>query len=161
MLSGERRRDRKHGSRPLLIYLDTSLVVSLYSMDANSARAAGLLPTAKEPLLITSLVQLETINALGLREFRKEITTRQAEASLLNFDQALRAGVFQLRALPEAAIERARQLSRQSTPKAGTRTADLLHVAAALELGVTAFFSFDQRQRAAAQAAGLKLNPLP
>jgi predicted nucleic acid-binding protein len=40
-----------------------------------------------------------------------------------------------------------------------TRTADLLHVAAALELGASDFFSFDRQQRKMAEAAGLKLNP--
>jgi hypothetical protein len=66
-----------------------------------------------------------------------------------------------LRALPEAAFERARKLSRQTTPQFGTRTADLLHVAAALEVGATGFFGFDLQQRKLAEAAGLKINPLP
>ena len=144
-----------------MIYLDTSLLVSLYCLDANSAAAAGVLQSVEEPLLVTALCELEAVNTFGLRVFRKEISSRQAETSLLNFEKDLRDGVFQLRALPEAAFERARKLSRQITPQFGTRTADLLHVAAALELGASGFFSFDLQQRKAAQAAGLKLNPLP
>lgn len=97
---------------------------------------------------------------MGLRVFRKEISSRQAEISLDDFTKDLRAGIYALRALPESAFERARQLSRQLTPKLGTRTADLLHVAAALELRATGFFSFDLQQRKMAEAAGLKLNPL-
>lgn len=143
-----------------MIYLDTSLLVSLYCLDANSAAAAGALQPAKDPLLVTALCELEVVNAFGLRVFRKEISTLKAEASLRNFDKDLRDGVFQLRTLPEAAYARARQLSRRITPQFGTRTADLLHVAAALELGASGFFSFDIQQRRAAQAAGLNLNPL-
>jgi predicted nucleic acid-binding protein len=141
--------------------LDTSFVVSLYCLDANSVAAAGLLPTVKETLLITAWVELETVNAIELKVFRKEITTQQVEALLLNFNWAVRNGVFLLRDVPEPAFGRARQLSRQFTPRLGTRSADILHVAAALELGATSFFSFDLQQRKMAEAAGLKLNPWP
>lgn len=142
-----------------MIYLDTSVVASLYCPDANSAAAAELMHAAQEPLLISTLCQLEAVNAVRLRVFRKEISSRQAESSWRDFANDLSSGVFQLRALPESAFERALLLSRQLTPKLGTRTADLLHVAAALELGAAAFFSFDLHQRKMAQAAGLALNP--
>jgi len=144
-----------------LIYLDTSFIVSLYGLDVNTVAAVALMRTVNEELLITSLVELETINAFGLKEFRKEFTSLEAEASLLNFDKAVRAGVFQLRALPEAAFGRARTLSRRLTPQLGTRTAGILHVAAALDLGATDFYSFDLQQRKMAQAAGLATNPWP
>ena len=144
-----------------MIYFDTSLIVSLYCMDVNSAAAERLMQTAKGRFLITSLVELEAVNAFGLKEFRKEITSRQAVAALHNFDKAVGVGVFQLLALPASAFERARQLSRQFTALLGTRTADLLHVAAAMELGAATLFTFDLQQRKMAEAAGLKLNPLP
>ena len=161
MPAGEWRRDCQHGQGWPLIYLDSSLVVSLCCPDANSAAAAAILQIAADRLLITTLCELETVNALGLRVFRKEISNLQAETSLNHFRKDQSAGVFLLRALPESAFERARQLSRQLTPKLGTRTADLLHVAAALELGASGFFSFDMQQRKMAQAAGLTLNSLP
>ena len=107
---------------------------------------------------ITILGELEVVNALGLRVFRKEITRVQAQSSLSDFEKDLRDGVFQLRGLPDAVFDRARDLSRQTTPKLGTRTADLLHVAAALELSVEYLFSFDERQRKLARAVRLKLN---
>ena len=144
-----------------MIYLDTSLIVSLYCLDANSAAAELLLQSTKGRFLITSLVELEAVNAFGLKEFRKEITSRQAVAALHNFDKAVSAGVFQLLILPETAFARARQLSLRLTPHLGTRSADLLHVAAALELGAATLFTFDLQQRKMAEAAGLKLNPLP
>lgn len=141
-----------------MIYIDTSLLVSLYCLDANSAKAASILQRAKGPFLLTTLCELEAVNALGLREFRKEISSQQAEISLRDFEKDLRAEVFQLRALPESAFSRARELSRRTTPKLGTRTADLLHVAAALELGADGFLSFDIQQRKAAHIVGLKIN---
>lgn len=50
------------------------------------------------------------------------------------------------------------QLSRQITARLGTRTADLLHVAAAIELKADYLYSFDQQQRKLAQVVRLKTN---
>jgi predicted nucleic acid-binding protein len=55
-------------------------------------------------------------------------------------------------------FDKARQLSWRTTSKLGTRTADLLHVAAALELGADYFYSFDKQQRKLAESLRLKVN---
>ena len=90
--------------------------------------------------------------------FRKEVSAAQAQESITDFEKDLRDGILQLRRLEEPFFDRARQLSLQTTAKVGTRTADLLHVAAALELGADFLYSFDQQQRKLAQAVRLKLN---
>ena len=107
---------------------------------------------------MTTLGEIEVVNAFGLRVSRKEISATQAQSSLLDFEKDLRDGIFQLRALSDSIFARARQLSRQSTAKLGTRTADLLHVAAALELGVDCLYCFDHQQRKLAQIVHLKVN---
>jgi predicted nucleic acid-binding protein len=142
----------------LKVYADPSFVVSLYSPDANSAAAARAMHASSGERFLTTLGELEVVNAMGLRVFRKEVSPAQAQASLHEFETDLREGVFQLRGLTDAVIERAHQLSRQTTAKLGTRTADLLHVAAALELGVDCLYSFDLHQRKLAQIHHLKLN---
>ena len=107
---------------------------------------------------VTTFGELEVVNAMGLRIFRKEVSPAQAQSSLIEFEKDLRDGVFQLRGLTDSVLERAHQLSRQTTAKLGTRTADLLHLAAALELGVDCLYSFDLHQRKLAQTLRLKLN---
>ena len=144
----------------MIASLDTSFLVSLYSIDANSATASRTLQTSTAKLIITSLAELEFVNALSLRVFRKEITSTQSQAALNAFEQDLRDGVFQLRPLTEAIFLRARQLSRQTTARLGTRTADLLHLAAALELQSGQFYTFDRQQRKLAQTMRLRLNPI-
>ena len=141
-----------------MIYLDTSFLVSLYSSDVNSDTAVRVMQASKGDRLITPLGELEVVNALGLRVFRKEVSAAQAQSSLDDFENDLRDGILQLRPLPEQVFERARQLSRQTTARLGTRTADLLHVAAALELGVDCLYSFDRQQRKLARAVRLKIN---
>ncbi|MGH9590615.1 MAG: type II toxin-antitoxin system VapC family toxin [Terracidiphilus sp.] len=144
-----------------MIYLDASFSVSLYSSDLNSNAALSTLPPANEILVLTSLAELETINALALRVFRKAISSAEADASLGIFEEDLRNGVFLRKGMADAAYERARKLSILTTARLGMRTVDLLHVAAALELGATSFFTFDTTQRALAVDSGLLLNPLP
>jgi predicted nucleic acid-binding protein len=142
----------------LKIYADTSFLVSLYSPDANSLAAARTMQASSGDRFVSVFGELEVMNAMGLRVFRKEISAMQAQSSLNDFEKDLRARVFQLRPLPEQAFERARQLSRQTTPKLGTSTADLLHVATALELSADYLYTFDQQQRKLAQSVRLKLN---
>jgi predicted nucleic acid-binding protein len=142
----------------LKVYADPSFIVSLYSPDANSADAARTMKASLADRFLTTFGELEVINAMGLRVFRKEVSLAQAQASLLEFEKDLRDGVFQLRELSDSILVRSRQLSRQTTAKLGTRTADLLHVAAALELDAVYLFTFDLHQRKLAQSLHLKLN---
>jgi predicted nucleic acid-binding protein len=142
----------------LKIYVDTSFLISLYSPDANSRAAAAGMHKHRGERLISVLGELEVMNALGLRVFRKEISPTQSQASWDSFQMDTRDGVFLLRVLPDQVFERARTLSRQNTPRMGIRTADLLHIAAALEFGANYLFSFDQQQRRLARALRLKLN---
>jgi predicted nucleic acid-binding protein len=142
----------------LKVYADPSFIVSLYSPDANSAAAARIMHASSGERFLTTFGELEVVNAMGLRIFRREVSAAQARSALTEFEKDLRDGVFQLRGLTDAVLERAQELSRQTTAKLGTRTADLLHVAAALELGVDCLYSFDLHQRKLAQTLRLKLN---
>ena len=139
-------------------YADPSFIVSLYSPDANSAAAAHTMQASSADCFLTTFGELEVINAMGLRIYRKEVSAVQAQSSIIEFEKDLHQGVFHLRGLSDSSLERASQLSRQTTAKLGTRTADLLHVAAALELDADYLYTFDQHQRKLAQALRLKLN---
>lgn len=141
-------------------YFDSSFVVSLYTPDANSTPAARAMQASSSIHLISTFGRLEVANALELRVFRKEISAAQASSSLSDFEKDLHQGFFQLIALPEHVFERAHQLSRRTTARLGTRTADLLHVAAAIELKADCLYSFDRQQRKLAQAVRVKTNRL-
>jgi predicted nucleic acid-binding protein len=143
-----------------MIYLDASVVFSLHYRDGNSAAALSLVQNATEPLLISSLCELETVNAFGLRVFRKEMTTANSNHAVRNLETDVRTGVLVWRMLPETSFLRAKQLAQSVTPTIGVRAADLLHVAAALELGATSLYTFDRKQHQAAKAAGLSVNRL-
>lgn len=138
--------------------MDASFLVSSYAADGNFDSAVRTMETAEDIFLVTSFCELEVFNALELRLFRKEMSREVVDACAENFRGDLRAGVFDLRAVPESAFQRARGLSRQSTARLGTRASNLLHVACALELGASGFYSFDNQQRKLAESVKLRVN---
>ncbi len=144
-----------------MVYLDSSFVFSVHARDTNTVGAVGLLQSAPIPFVFSRLCEVEFVNALALRLFRKEILPAQAQASISRLERHIRSGVYKRLAFPEEAYERAKTLALTLTPSIGVRTADWLHVAAAIELGAVALYTFDQRQHRTAQAAGLKVNSLP
>jgi predicted nucleic acid-binding protein len=142
----------------LISCADASFLVSLYVLDANSARASARIKRAPLPLLLTEVGKIEIFNAIGLRLFRKELRPAEAKAAYDLFRQDAEACVVQVVPLPAAAYERAEQIARIHTPVLGTRTLDVLHVAGALVLKANAFYTFDQKQAALATAVGLRLH---
>jgi predicted nucleic acid-binding protein len=141
----------------LSVYADTSFLASLYVLDANSALAAAHMKRAQLPLLITPLGELELTNAISLRLFRKEMPSAMVKAAYALARKDVRDGVVLIRALPSTAYERAKQIARKHTPRLGTRTLDLLHVASALLLEADGLWTFDSRQAKLAAAEGLRV----
>jgi predicted nucleic acid-binding protein len=144
-----------------MIYLDPSLIFSLYCSDFNTPAAGILIRDADEPLVLTPFSELETVNGFYLAQFRKELSDGEAWRIRFNFDLDIEAGVYQLRPVPERSFTRAKALTQMITPTIGVRAADMLHIAAALELGAKSLYTFDVKQHFAAKAAGLSVNLLP
>jgi predicted nucleic acid-binding protein len=142
----------------LSTYLDSSFLVSLYNTDVNSTAAALALQNSLV-FWVTTFAELEVVNALYLQLFRKVDSAAEISEALDAFDDDLRSGRFRVRPLPEFVFQRARKLSLEFTARLGVRGSDILHIAAALELGAERFFSFDRQQRSLAESVGLKLNP--
>ena len=125
------------------IYADASFLISLYSLDANSAIAGQTIRASSGDRYVTVFGELEVVNALHLRVFRKELSGSQVQSSLSDFEKDMRDGIFLLRPLPKQVFEQAGDLSRATTACLGIRAVDLLHVAAALELAADYLYSFD------------------
>ena len=124
-------------------YADTSFLVSLYTPDANSVDAARKMAAYPQVILITPLAELELANALELRLFRKELRTTEVKAAQSAIRKDLADAVYQPIPMPVGVFERARSISKRRTARLGTRTLDVLHVAAALELKAQDFLTFD------------------
>ena len=138
------------------VYPDTSFLASLYIPETDSHTAARIIKRGNAVFLVTLLAEIELANAFEQRVFRKELRPAEARQAYATFLSDLKSGVFQQSGILAGGVyRRARQLSRKWTSLLGTRTLDLLHVAAALDLRANALYTFDGRQAALAKAAGL------
>jgi len=139
-------------------YADTGFLCSLYCPDAHTHRSVARMSRQSLPLPVIWLHQLELRNAFRLRVFRREITAAQRDASLNLFLSDLSGGLLAMADPPLAEVMfEAERLSALHSETLGTRSLDILHVAAALVLGGSEFLTFDDRQGALARAAGLKV----
>lgn len=135
-------------------YADTSFLVSLYLADSHSAAAARVMDS-KPTVFLTPLGELELTNALELGVFREEVEAWQAKLAQAAFRQDVASGIYPVKPMPPTVYEDATRMARTRSPRLGTRTLDILHVASALALGARAFYTFDERQRKLARAEGL------
>lgn len=142
----------------MIVYADTGFLISLYGRDGNSALAISLL-TPRPTLLLTPFSEVEFSNAVELIVFRKEWTRAQAKVVLDTFRHHQSVGVFRMAPFVPEIWEKALALSSRHSATLGTRTLDVLHVATAMLLKPSLFFSFDDRQRKLARAAGLQVLP--
>ena len=110
-------------------------------------------------VVVSSLCAVEVVNAFSLRAFRKERTRTEVSDSIDAFNADLKAGTFLSVPVPPLAWDTALKLSRLHTPKLGTRSLDILHVATALAIKASAFATFDQNQAQLARLAGLTVRP--
>ena len=142
-------------------YADTSFIIPLFIKEDTSCSAIlEIADRLTEPIPLIFLNSVEWVAAINARLYRKEITCAIHDAAFAKFREYLQQGVFvRLPIDLERLRERAETLSNRHTPLNGSRTLDLLHVAAAQLLGCRRFLAFDQRQLATAKAEGLDTAP--
>ena len=144
----------------MVAFADTGFIASLYLEESTSQAADAALGERRGPLPLTPLAMLELRNSFNRAVQRQRITAAERDALWQDVEEDIASGF--LAPTPVAAEplhETARRLSDRYTPTLGTRSLDLLHVAAALVLEAEVFFSFDDRQRKAAAGEGLKVKP--
>jgi predicted nucleic acid-binding protein len=137
------------------VYADTSFLVSLYAPDAHSKRAARAVARFNPNLLLVPLCELELVNALELRVFRKEQDANTMLAAIQIVREHIAEGFLSLQSTPSEAFADAQRMALRHTAMLGVRSLDLLHVACASLLNAEKFFTFDLRQRDLARAEGL------
>ena len=140
------------------IYADTSVLFSLYVTDANSPKADAWRQANPVPLDFTGFHRFELRNALGLAVFQQRLTPAESLAAWQEVEQDLASGLLVAQPdLWEKLVREAERLAEQHTPAIGSRSLDILHVAAATLLGATDFCTLDTRQGKLAQLAGPKM----
>ena len=142
------------------VYIDTGILVKSYVFETDSPAAIAIIEEVGDPLIFSHVHAIEIPNAIRLKRFRKQLTRAQEAAAIRLFHADVETGRLAKPAydLGEVFI-RAERLSAKHSGNIGTRSLDILHVAAALESRCTGFASFDERQRKIAARAGLIVTP--
>jgi predicted nucleic acid-binding protein len=140
------------------IYADPSALVSLYLHQPRSLEVVSWRRRLTGSLPVTHHGRAEMTNAIGLAGFRGDISHEDTVGAWAALDQDFVDGHLGLVPIAwRSAFKVAGELSRKHSPELGTRAADVLHVACALELGLKRFLSFDGRQKILAARCGLRL----
>jgi len=138
-------------------YVDPSALLKLYLHEPQSRAMATWRAKLTAPLAVTPHGRVEMINGLALAAHRSFLPEAGYQAALAAMDDDFEQGRYApADLLWRAVLKRAADLSRRHTPKLGTRSLDVLHIASALELGLKRFVTFDERQGRLATATGLK-----
>jgi predicted nucleic acid-binding protein len=138
----------------LIVYADSSFLVSLYVLDSHSPDALQRLGSSPR-LLVTPFHRAELANAFYQCVFRSTLSEFEAARAWRRFEGDLQGGIFETARFPDSAWDLSITLAHRYCASLGVRTLDTVHVAAALELGADRFWTFDERQARLAEAAGL------
>jgi predicted nucleic acid-binding protein len=137
-----------------MIYLDTSVLVALFTNEASASHIT--LWYADETRLLTSgdWCMTEFASALALKKRTRQLSCEQCDTAWQVFCEFCSSGL-RLLPLEREVFTHAAQLIRDSDN--GLRAGDALHLALALHVRAEAFFTLDTRLAASAQQNGLSL----
>ena len=140
-----------------MVYVDTSVIVKLYIKETYSREASDWISANNEAIPKTIFHELEFTNAIRLKQFRNEMSNREAEIVFKRFHKHEKESIFYRPQInwPDA-FARSLELSKNHTKKTGSRSLDIIHVASALSMEADRFFTFDDKQSQLASAAGLQ-----
>lgn len=148
----------KKSETDVILAADTSFLLSLLGTDTNTVAAMRIVRSLSRPLTLSSLNELELLNASLMAEFqgfKEGGSAAVIEESMKTERDAGRLVYPPFN--PAKAVARATELSRKHTLTDGHRTYDVLLVAAALEMKATDFLTFDSRQAKLAESEGLRV----
>ena len=140
-----------------MVYVDTSVIVKLYIKETYSREASAWISANNEAIPKTIFHELEFTNAIRLKQFRNEMSNREAGIVFQRFNKHEKESIFYRPQINWSdAFTRSLELSKNHTKTKGSRSLDIIHVASALSMGADRFFTFDEKQSQLASAAGLQ-----
>jgi predicted nucleic acid-binding protein len=139
----------------LSVYADSSFIVSLYIRDLHTPEVLRRMSVSGR-VWLTPFHELEFAHAIAQSLWRR-FGADVADEILRDLARDRDSGLWLRADFPSAAFPAGKALAMMHVPVTGTRTLDTLHVAAALELHATEFWTFDDRQAKLAKAVGLNV----
>jgi predicted nucleic acid-binding protein len=133
------------------IYLDTSVIISHFVDDANSARADALIAGLSDDIIFSDLCAAEFAAGLSRLVRMAELTADVAQATFSNFDIWAADVAQRVNPTPADWVATERLLRRLDFP---LRTPDMLHIVIVGRLGAE-LATFDDHMQKVATTLGL------
>jgi predicted nucleic acid-binding protein len=137
------------------MYLDTSILVKLYTAEADSVECSKAVAGA--PIASSALAYGEMCAALLAKERAGEISAPARAAAWATFLQDLESGVLTLFPLSASTVREATEVMQEVHPHLPLRTLDALHVGTFCTANAGPLFTKDKRMIAAARFLELEL----
>jgi len=137
----------------VIVYLDASVLVALFTRDPLSARADAFLRSSLPVLVVSNFAAAEFSSALARRARTAEMTPADARSAFSNFD-AWTTRSTQLAELVAADVAAAQAFVRRLDLT--LRTPDALNIAVALRVGAE-LATFDEKMAASAHLLGARI----
>ncbi len=135
----------------LTLYLDASVIVSLFSVDSSTDRARVILNEARSNIAVSDFGRVEFASAIACITRVNPRRLTLASDLFASFDAWRARFVTDLTTLPADLAAAEASLRRLDTP---LRTGDALHIAIAERLGAT-IATFDRTLAEAARSRGV------
>jgi predicted nucleic acid-binding protein len=135
-------------------YCDSSVFIALYLPDRHAPDLMRLVSDFRPRFLVTPLHKAEWGHAVFERVSKGELTSADAQQVLARFERDSTRR-WREAEMPEGAMERSMELARRFAKTYGTTSADAMHVACALGLRASQFWTVDKQCADLATAAGL------
>ena len=135
-----------------MVYLDTSVAVALFVLEAKTAAIADWIATTDAPLVCADWILTEFASALSIKERRGDLSASAAQAVWKEF-VSFCGGGLRLVGVSRKTFEAAARLARDAS--SGLRAGDSLHLATALEIGASSIATADGVLDANARKNGL------
>lgn len=139
-----------------MIYLDSAILVKLYTAEADSEHWRNLLGSRTD-LATSSLALPEVRSALRQKVMLGFLKRGQENPIWQEFHQATQAGIIRTFPMGNDVIDQAILILQSMPRKLPLRALDALHLATARLTDCSALATTDQRMRAGAAAMGLDL----
>ncbi|MDP2430814.1 MAG: type II toxin-antitoxin system VapC family toxin [Pseudomonadota bacterium] len=123
-----------------MIYVDTSVLVALFTREGKSAAVSAWYASSSEELVSTVWCVTEFASALGIKRRTGQLDDAQAQEAWRRFER-LCAGDLRLLPLQPPTFHHAAALTLDAA--SGLRSGDALHLAAALEMGARHMATLD------------------
>ena len=133
------------------LYLDASVLVSLFAIDPTSARAETYLAAHPDNLVVSDFGAAEFSSAVARRVRTRELTSDEGRLAFSNFDSWLARSAARQQTTTTDIDVADRILRRLAV---NLRTPDPLHVAIAQRVNAT-LVTFDRSMAASARALGM------